>query len=194
MIDLFFRVDNERVGVSPALIRETCFHIGGGRKTATSLCQELDKPVTSVLSIGTFLQWSVVGALKATPQSLRSRLPLLLLFLLLLLLRLPNATHTTLQSSSSCSPHPRLIDFLFPCIFPLLLSSSPSIFCSTFPAVQLVSPLSFPTLPWSTRRFSPTLTRSKPQPCSEMLKVCKWRCNAIERSGNRIHEGRLWSC
>lgn len=191
MIDLFFRVDNEWVGVSPALVWETCFHIGGGRKIATSPCQELDKPVTSVPSTGTFLQWSVVGTLKGTPQSLRPRLLLLLPFLLLLLLRLPNPTHTTLQSSSSCSPHPRLIDFLFPRIFPLLLSSSPSIFCSTFPAVRPVSPLSFPTLPRSSRRFSPTLTRSKPQPRLELLKVRKWRCNTIKRWGNRIHEGRL---
>lgn len=191
MIDLFSLVGNERVEVSPALVRETCFHIGGGRKTATSPCQELDKLVTSVPSIGTFLQWSVVGALKATPQSLRPHLLLLHLFLLLLLLRLPNPTHTTLQSSSSCSPHPRLIDFLFPPISTLLLSSSPSIFCSTFPAVQPISPPSFLTLPQSGRRFSPTLTRSKPQPRSELLKVRKWRCNAIERWGNRIHEGRL---
>lgn len=164
---------------------ETCFHIGGGRETATSPCQESDKPLTSVPSIGTFLQRSVVGALKATLQSLRSPLPPPPP-----LAQAPKS-HPRHPSIFILLPPPRLIDFLFPRIFPLLLSSSPSIFCSVSPAVQPVSPLSFPTLPRSGRRFSPTLTRSKPQPRSELLKVRKWRCNAIERWGNRIHGGRL---
>ncbi len=51
----------------------------------------------------------------------------------------------------------------------------------------------FHSLRWSGQSFS-SLTRSKPQPCSKLLKVRKWRCNVIERSGNRIYEGWLWSC
>lgn len=51
----------------------------------------------------------------------------------------------------------------------------------------------FHSLTWSGQSFS-SLTRSKPQPCSELLKVRKWRCNVIEWLGNRIHEGQVWSC
>lgn len=107
----------------------------------------------------------------------------------------PNPIHIILQSSSSCSPGLSIFYFPFsPPPLPPVLQLSPS--SQTLPTVQPVSlrfflfffNSVFHSLTRSGQSFS-SLTRSKPQPCSELLKVRKWRCNVIEWSSNRIHEG-----
>lgn len=107
----------------------------------------------------------------------------------------PNPIHIILQSSSSCSPGVSI--FHFPSSPPPLpCPPALSIFSNTLPTVQPVSLRFFffffifclYSLTRSGQSFS-SLTRSKPQPCSELLKVRKWRCNVIEWSGNRIYEG-----
>lgn len=129
-----------------------------------------------------------------------------------LLRNLSNATSSSSSSAPKSHPHhpsifilllPRLIDFLFSLFSPSsppVLQLSPS--SQTLPTVQPVSlrfffifffNSVFHSLTRSGQSFS-SLTRSKPQPCSELLKVRKWRCNVIEWSGNRIHEGWVWSC
>lgn len=132
VIDLFFRVDIKRVGVSPALV---------WMRRVFTLEEEEKQPrlrVRSQTSRSLLSRPSVhfcSGQLSAPWRPLCSLSDLLFL-LLLLLLRLPNPTHATLQSSSSCPP-PDLSIFYFPVSFP---SSCPPLPPSSAACLQPFSP------------------------------------------------------
>lgn len=195
---------NETDGVSQTRVPEMCFQIRGGwkwtglnkrrrsrkakclRRRAALLSHRLTSPSMDTFSAMAItvsaLSYSAISQTPPPPQP-------------------PNPIHIILQSSSSCSPGLSIFYFPFSPSSSSLSSSTPSIFSNTLPTVQPVSLTFlkknsfslFHSLTQSGQSFS-SLTRSKPQPCSELLKVRKWRCNVIEWLGNRIYEGWVWSC
>ncbi len=112
-----------------------------------------------------------------------------------LLRNLSNATSSPAPKSHPHHPSifilllPRLIDFLFSLFSPSSPLSSSSLHLLKHTSYSSACLFSlFHSRTQSGQSFS-SLTRSKPQPCSELLKVRKWRCNVIEWLGNRIYEG-----